>query len=77
MHFIKRSSDCHYECRQAFHFTNLPSRAVYWAAFRRHGKRLRVCRIGAIALGLGWSIGCASGGGMGCKPILKPFIEVS
>jgi hypothetical protein len=32
-----------YTCRQAFrHFTNLLNRAVYRAAFRRHGKRLRV-----------------------------------
>jgi hypothetical protein len=32
-----------YPCRQAFrHFMNLPNRAVYGAAFRRHGKRLRV-----------------------------------
>ena len=32
-----------YPCRQAFrHFMNLLNRAVYGAAFRRHGKRLRV-----------------------------------
>lgn len=32
-----------YSCRQAFrHFTNLLNRAVYGAAFRRHGKRLRL-----------------------------------
>lgn len=32
-----------YSCRQAFrHFTNLLNRAVYGAAFRRYGKRLRV-----------------------------------
>jgi hypothetical protein len=32
-----------YACRQAFrHFMNLLNRAVYRAAFRRHGKRLRV-----------------------------------
>jgi hypothetical protein len=32
-----------YRCRQAFrHFMNLLNRAVYGAAFRRHGKRLRV-----------------------------------
>jgi hypothetical protein len=32
-----------YQCRQAFrHFMNLLNRAVYGAAFRRHGKRLRV-----------------------------------
>jgi hypothetical protein len=32
-----------YACRQAFrHFTNLLNRAVYGAAFRRHGRRLRV-----------------------------------
>jgi hypothetical protein len=32
-----------YSCRQAFrHFMNLLNRAVYGAAFRRHGKRLRV-----------------------------------
>ena len=32
-----------YQCRQAFrHFVNLLNRAVYRAAFRRHGKRLRV-----------------------------------
>ena len=32
-----------YQCRQAFrHFINLLNRAVYGAAFRRHGKRLRV-----------------------------------
>jgi len=31
-----------YPCRQAFrHFMNLLNRAVYGAAFRRHGKRLR------------------------------------
>jgi hypothetical protein len=32
-----------YACRQVFrHFTNLLNRAVYGAAFRRHGRRLRV-----------------------------------
>ena len=32
-----------YRCRQAFrHFMNLLNRAVYGAAFRRYGKRLRV-----------------------------------
>ena|SRR5579862_539880 len=32
-----------YPCRQAFrHFMNLLNRAVFGAAFRRHGKRLRV-----------------------------------
>src|SRR3954471_15412596 len=32
-----------YLCRQAFrHFMNLLSRAVYGAALRRHGKRVRV-----------------------------------
>jgi hypothetical protein len=32
-----------YPCRQAFrHFMNLLNRAVYGAAFRRYGKRLRV-----------------------------------
>ena len=32
-----------YQCRQAFrHFMNLLNRAVYGAAYRRHGKRLRV-----------------------------------
>ena len=32
-----------YRCRQAFrHFMSLLNRAVYGAAFRRHGKRLRV-----------------------------------
>jgi len=32
-----------YPCRQAFrHFMNLLNRAVYGAAFRRHGKRIRV-----------------------------------
>jgi hypothetical protein len=32
-----------YRCRQAFrHFMNLLNRAVYGAAFRRHGRRLRV-----------------------------------
>jgi hypothetical protein len=32
-----------YRCRQAFrHFVNLLNRAVYGAAFRRYGKRLRV-----------------------------------
>jgi len=32
-----------YSCRQAFrHFMNLLNREVYGAAFRRHGKRLRV-----------------------------------
>jgi len=32
-----------YSCRQAFrHFMNLLNRAVYGAAFRRYGKRLRV-----------------------------------
>ena len=32
-----------YQCRQAFrHFMNLLNRAVYGAAFRRYGKRLRV-----------------------------------
>jgi hypothetical protein len=32
-----------YQCRQAFrHFINLLNRTVYGAAFRRHGKRLRV-----------------------------------
>jgi hypothetical protein len=32
-----------YACRQAFrHFMNVLNRAVYGAAFRRHGKRLRV-----------------------------------
>src|SRR5579863_666063 len=32
-----------YSCRQAFrHFMNLINRAVYGAAFRRYGKRLRV-----------------------------------
>jgi len=32
-----------YRCRQAFrHFMNLLNRAVYGAAFRRHGKSLRV-----------------------------------
>ena|SRR5579859_5669012 len=32
-----------YQCRQAFrHFINLLNRVVYGAAFRRHGKRLRV-----------------------------------
>src|SRR3974390_3537718 len=32
-----------YACRQAFrHFTNLLNRAVYGAAFRRYGRRLRV-----------------------------------
>jgi hypothetical protein len=32
-----------YPCRQAFrHFMNLLNRAVYGAAFRRHGKRLHV-----------------------------------
>jgi hypothetical protein len=32
-----------YSCRQAFrHFMNLLNRAVYGAAFRRHGKRFRV-----------------------------------
>jgi hypothetical protein len=32
-----------YRCRQAFrHFMNLLNRAIYGAAFRRHGKRLRV-----------------------------------
>ena len=32
-----------YPCRQAFrHFMNLLNRAIYGAAFRRHGKRLRV-----------------------------------
>src|ERR1700733_7634244 len=32
-----------YPCRQAFrHFTNLLNRAVFGAAFRRYGKRLRV-----------------------------------
>jgi hypothetical protein len=32
-----------YSCRRAFrHFMNLLNRAVYGAAFRRHGKRLRV-----------------------------------
>ena len=32
-----------YPCRQAFrHFMNILNRAVYRAAFRRHGKRLRV-----------------------------------
>jgi hypothetical protein len=32
-----------YRCRQAFrHFMNLLDRAVYGAAFRRYGKRLRV-----------------------------------
>ena len=32
-----------YPCRQAFrHFTNLLNRAVFGAAFGRHGKRLRV-----------------------------------
>ena len=32
-----------YACRQAFqHFMNILNRAVYGAAFRRHGKRLRV-----------------------------------
>jgi hypothetical protein len=32
-----------YQCRQAFrHFVNLLNRTVYGAAFRRHGKRLRV-----------------------------------
>jgi hypothetical protein len=32
-----------YPCRQAFrHFMNVLNRAVYGAAFRRHGKRLRV-----------------------------------
>ena len=32
-----------YSCRQAFrHFMNLLNRAIYGAAFRRHGKRLRV-----------------------------------
>ena len=32
-----------YPCRQAFrHFMNLLNREVYGAAFRRHGKRLRV-----------------------------------
>jgi hypothetical protein len=31
------------QCRKAFrHFTNLLNRAIYGAAFRRHGKRLRV-----------------------------------
>ena len=45
-----RQSDCgtwvktdDYSCRQAFrHFMNLLNRAAYGAAFRRHGKRLRV-----------------------------------
>jgi hypothetical protein len=32
-----------HRCRQAFrHFSNLLNRAVYKAAFRRHGKRLRI-----------------------------------
>ena len=32
-----------YQCRQAFrHFVNLLNREVYGAAFRRHGRRLRV-----------------------------------
>src|ERR1700744_3469009 len=32
-----------YRCRQAFrHFMNLLNRAVFGAAFRRHGRRLRV-----------------------------------
>ena len=35
-----------YRCRQAFgHFMNLLNRAVYGAAFRRYGKRLRVLPI--------------------------------
>jgi len=35
-----------YSCRRAFrHFTNLINRAVYGAAFRRYGKRLRVLPI--------------------------------
>ena len=46
-----------YPCRQAFrHFMNLLNRAVYGAAFRRYGKRLRVLpvlekgEVGATAL---------------------------
>ena len=35
-----------YPCRRAFHhFTNLLNRAVYGAAFRRHGKGLRVIAV--------------------------------
>jgi hypothetical protein len=35
-----------YVCRQAFrHFVNLLNRAVYGAAFRRYGKRLRVLAV--------------------------------
>jgi hypothetical protein len=35
-----------YPCRQAFrHFMNLLNRAVYGAAFRRHGKRVRVLAV--------------------------------
>ena len=35
-----------YPCRRAFrHFTNLLNRAVYGAAFRRHGKGLRIIAV--------------------------------
>src|ERR1700684_3815225 len=35
-----------YSCREAFrHFMNLLNRAVYGAAFRRYGKRLRVLAV--------------------------------
>src|SRR6266446_9641720 len=39
-----------YACRQAFrHFMNLLNRAVYGAAFRRYGRRLRVYVHGSAA----------------------------
>jgi hypothetical protein len=54
-----------YRCRQAFrHFINLLNRAIFGAAFRRYGKRLRVLpvlekgEVGVRALGR-WHIHCA------------------
>jgi hypothetical protein len=54
-----------YPCRQAFrHFTNLLNRAVFGAAFRRYGKRLRVLPVlekgdlrAPVALNRLWRVG--------------------